>query len=168
MPYILPLDLAKRPGARELAQVATREDAPIVDDALMEATLRGQDRAAWSAEQLAAADDALERIVDATVEASSVIDGMVGKRYPLPLVNSPLVTGWARSIARYLLHKGRTSMDKDSVIVRDYDNAMRLLGMVADGRMNLGEPAPGVPVSTDVRFGGDAPVFSRRQLRAFR
>ena len=48
MPYILPPDLAERPGATELAQVATPDGKRTLDTALMDATLRGTDRSSWA------------------------------------------------------------------------------------------------------------------------
>ena len=53
MPYITTAELAERPGAREIALLATSDNAATVDYALMDATLRGQDRSAWRGSPLA-------------------------------------------------------------------------------------------------------------------
>ena len=110
MPYISTAELAERPGARELALAASSDTAPVVAYALMDATLRGADRSAWTPEQVVAADAALQRVQDAVAEAGAVIDGYLAQRgYALPLSLPPtstgksLLTAWARSIARYLL-----------------------------------------------------------------
>lgn len=169
--YITPAQLADRPGARELAQVATRERDAIVDDALMDATLRGGDRSGWTADQIAIADDALARINAAIVEAVGVIDGFLARRYTLPLANaSDLVTAWARAITRYLLHKDRISGEQNDPILRDYRDALKLLALVADGKFSLGanDPALTDPQDGEVQFGGDAKVFGRDQMRSFR
>ncbi|WP_218241522.1 gp436 family protein [Comamonas fluminis] len=172
MAYITPIDLAERPGARELAQVATPEDKHVADTALMDATLRGGDRSAWSAADQADADAAMARIQDAVSEADSLIDGFLAKRgYALPLAPVPkLVTGWSRSIARYLLHKSRISMETNDPIVRDYRDALKLLQLTADGKFSLG--ADDVVATggsgTDVRFSYPEPVFGRKQLNSFR
>ena len=172
MAYITSIDLAERPGARELAQVATPEDKHIADTALMDATLRGGDRSAWSAADQADADAAMARIQDAVSEADSLIDGFLAKRgYALPLAPVPkLVTGWSRAVTRYLLHKSRISVDSNDPIVRDYRDALKLLQLTADGKFSLG--ADDVVATggsgTDVRFSYPEPVFGRKQLHSFR
>lgn len=178
MPYITHAELAERPGARELAQVATPDGKPVVADDLMDATLRGLDRGAWSAEDTADADAALRRIDDAVSEADAVIDGYLAKRgYAVPLDLSAastrkLVAGWSRSIARYLLQKDSISDEKTSPIARDYRDAQRLLQATAEGKFSLGAEDPqaggGTGANTDVRFSYPEPVFSRSQLRGFR
>ena len=85
MSYISHVQLAERPGARELAEVATATHEHIVAAELMEATLQGGDRSAWSADEIAVADDALQRIDDAVSDAQATIDGFLGKRGYLPL-----------------------------------------------------------------------------------
>lgn len=171
MQYITLDDLAERPGARELAQVATKEGARAVATDLMEATLRGADRSAWAADLVAVADDALQRIQDAVVEAESIIDGNLAKRsYPLPLSPVPkLVTGWARDIARYLLHKDRGGKEDSDPIVRNYRDALKFLALVAKGEFSLGaeDPITSNPNQLDVRFESAPSVFDRTSRRVF-
>ncbi|EPL63726.1 bacteriophage protein [Stutzerimonas stutzeri B1SMN1] len=171
MQYITHDDLAERPGARELAQVATPEHARQVATDLMEATLRGGDRSAWPADQVAVADDALQRVQDAVTEAESLIDGYLAKRsYPLPLSPVPkLVTGWVRDIARYLLHKDRGGKEDSDPIVRNYKDALKFLGLIAKGEFSLGaeDPITSNPNQLDVRFESAPSVFDRTSRRAF-
>ncbi|MNF90718.1 hypothetical protein D3C84_732960 [compost metagenome] len=172
MQYITAAALAERPGSRELAQVATAEHLRMVPFELMEATLRGADRSSWTNDQVAAADDALQRIEDAVVQAESLIDGFLAKRgYPLPLTAVPgMVTGWTRDIARYLLHKDRGGKDDTDPIVRAYKDAMKFLEMTATGKFSLGaeDPVATDPSTIDVRFDSAPNVFNRDQLKAFR
>lgn len=178
MPYISHAELAERPGARELAQVATDDNRPVVDTELMDATLRGADRSAWPSEALADADDALRRVNEAVSEADSLIDGYLVKRgYAVPLAlpgEKPmkLVAAWSRAITRYLLAKDTISDEKSSPIYRDYRDARQLLQQVADGSFSLGAGDPQAPgqggAGTDVRFSYPEPVFGRSQLRSFR
>lgn len=172
MQYITAADLAERPGARELAQVATAEHLRMVPYELMEATLRGTDRSTWSADQLLAADDALQRINDAVSQAESLIDGYLAqRRYNLPLSPVPdLVTGWVRDIARYLLHKDRGGKEDSDPIVRAYRDAMKFLAQIVDGKFSLGaeDPITNNPATLDVRFEASPNVFDRRELRSFR
>lgn len=172
MDYITLAQLAEKPGARELAQVATAEHVDIVDPDLMEATLRGDDRSAWEADDIAAADDAVERITGQMDTAESVINGFLAKRgYALPLTPVPkLVTGWTRDIGRYFLHKDRISSEGTDPILRAYKDAMKLLAMVADGSFSLGidDAILNDPNGGDVQFVSDTKVFGRNELGAFR
>ena len=170
MPYITHTELAERPGARELAQVATADNLRVIDFELMDASLRGGDRSAWDASALAAADDALRRIDDAVTEAEALIDGYLAKRgYALPLAPVPgLVTAWCRGIARYMLHKNRRTMEATDRIARGYTDALRLLQQTADGKFSLGALDAVANDKLDARFECAPSVFSRRQLGAFR
>ena len=176
MPYISHAELAERPGARELAQVATPDGKTVIADDLMDATLRGLDRGAWSAEEIADADAAMRRIDDAVSEADAVIDGYLAKRgYAVPMDLSAastrkLIAGWSRAIARYLLHKSRISLESNDPIVRDYRDALKLLQLTADGKFSLGadDTVATGGSSTDVRFSYPEPVFGRKQLNSFR
>ena len=172
MDYITTEQLAELPGARELAQVASPAHRPVVDSELMEATLRNEDRTAWEPEEIADADDALERITGAVEQAESLINGFLAqRRYTLPLNPVPgLVTGWTRDIARYYLHKDRISSEGTDPIVRAYNDAMKLLGLIEQGKFSLGadDQLLNSPDFLDVRFDSDSKVFSRDQLKGFR
>lgn len=178
MPYISTSELAERPGAREIMLSASGDVAPVSEVGLMDATLRGGDRSAWTAEQRAAADAALRRVEDAVAEAGALIDGYLAQRgYPLPLVLPPTSTGksmltvWARAITRYLLNKNRVTDETKDPVARDYRDATRLLGLVATGKLALGGTDPEAPANTantDVRFDGAPTVFGRSEMRAFR
>lgn len=140
MAYVSHQQLAERPGARELAQVASDEHQPLVPDELMALTLLGSPRNGWLPEQVTQADAALARIDDAVADADGLIDGFLRQRgYPLPLSPVPrLVAVWSRAIARYFLHRHRHALAADDPIVRDYTDALRLLQQVADGKLHLG------------------------------
>lgn len=171
MHYISAEQLAERPGARELAQVATAEHVRVVPAALMEATLRGADRSAWTLDEVAVADDALGRIQDAVEQAEGLIDGFLARRYTVPLATVPsLVSGWTRDIARYLLHKDRGGKEDSDPIVRAYRDALKFLQLIVDGKFGLGadDPIQNNPDLLDVRFESAPSVFNRDQLRRFR
>src|SRR2546427_4656677 len=57
--------------AQELAQVATPERYPVVDDALMDATLLGSDRSAFDPADVAIADEAAAHVQSALDDARS-------------------------------------------------------------------------------------------------
>lgn len=154
MPYVTHQQLHERPGSRELAEVASDEHQAMVPYALMELTLLGGDRESFEPEQIALADEALQRIDDAVADADGLIDGYLRKRgYPIPLSPVPrIVTVWSRAIARYFLHKNRGRLESDDTIVRDYKDALKLLQQVADGKLSLGaddevvETGVGMPI----------------------
>ncbi|WKE65070.1 DUF1320 domain-containing protein [Gallaecimonas kandeliae] len=149
MSYISRSDLAKSPGARELAQVATPEQEAVVDADLMQASLTGADRSAWSADEIAVADQALAVIDAAVVDADAVIDGYLAPRGYLPLDPVPgIVTTWARAITRYQLHKDRVGGEKDDPIVRAYRDALALLQQTAAGKFSLGLGDTTAPAGT--------------------
>jgi phage gp36-like protein len=141
--YISDADLIERPGAAEIAQVATPAELPIVATDLMTATLAGADRSGFDSSDLPAADAALERVHSAIAEASATIDASLGSRYSLPLPTTPLVlTRLARAIVRYILHTHLLTSSEDSPIIRDYRAAMATLREIGAGRMTLGLPQP--------------------------
>lgn len=178
MPYISTAELAERPGAREIALLATSDGAATVDYELMDATLRGTDRSAWSAGELVEADAALQRVQDAVAEADALIDGYLAQRgYTLPLALAPtssgksMLTVWSRAITRYLLNGSRITDESKDPVARDYRDALRRLAEVAAGKLSLGGTDPEAPANasqTDVRFEGAPTVFGRDQLRYFR
>lgn len=172
MLYITGADLAEKPGARELAEVATATHFSVVAADLMEATLRGEDRSAFDADDIEIADDALNRIVVVMDEAESIVNGFLAQRdYTLPLDPVPkLVTGWVRDIGRYNLHKDRIGSEGTDPILRAYRDAMKFLAMVAEGSFSLGAQDQLVnnPDRLDVQFTSDTQAFSRRELNHFR
>ena len=170
MPYITHADLAESPGALELSEVASDEHRPLVPAELLDALLRGGDVSSWPADTVGEAQRAITRIDSAVADACSVIDGFLAKRgYALPLSPvPPLVVAWCRSIARYMLHKNRTSMESKDPIARAYTDAMRLLQQTADGKFSLGAQDVVANDKTDARFTCTPSVFGRNQLRSFR
>lgn len=166
MDYVTLLQLAELPGALELAQVASDKYAAEVDAALMELTLVGADRSAYTADQIAAADSAQARIQQAVTESGAVIDGYIGRRYTLPLASVPgILVTWARAITRYKLHGDRITGETTDPIVRDYKDAIKFLSLVADGKFSLGVEDPAQGTSTgDVRIDAGQKVFGREFL----
>lgn len=171
MDYITPVQLADRPGALEIAQVATPDRESIVDAALMDATLRLADRSAWSADAIAIADAALANVQAAIDDTNAVIDGYLAKRYTLPLPKLPnVLVVYARYIVRYTLHKSRLSDEAKDPIVRDYRDALKFLAAIAGGQLSLGvdDPVLDNPAAGDVQFASDPAVFGRDEMKNFR
>lgn len=167
MDYVTLLQLADLPGALELAQVASDKHAAQVAAPLMELTLTGGDRSAYTAEQIASADSAKSRIQQTVTESSQVIDGYIGRRYTLPLASVPgILTTWARAITRYMLHGTRKSLEATDPIVRDYKDAIKFLTQVAEGKFSLGleDPSAAGAGAGDVRIDVGQKVFGREFL----
>lgn len=168
--YITLVQLAERPGAQELAQVASTSYQAIVADALMEATLRGTDRSAWTTEQIGFADGALARINDAIQDAEGTINGFLRKRgYAVPLDPAPaILSTWARAITRYLLHKDNITDERTNPVARDYRDTMRLLQLVAEGKFSLGTDDPLAPATErDVQSFSAERQFSQDTLKDY-
>ena len=110
--YVTPAQLAEKPGATEISQVATSEHAAaLVDPALMLATLRGESRDAWEPGEIAEADEALARVNQAIDETDALVDAYIRKRVTaVPVLPVPsILTRIARAIVRYELHRHRIS-----------------------------------------------------------
>lgn len=142
--YITLPELADRPGPEELSQVATPQRYRPVDADLLDALLRGNPVSDWTAEEIEVGAQALDRIVSAVNDAQAYIDGFLQQRGYLPLQQRfGLVTGWARAIARYLLHQNRLGPGEEKdPIVRDYKDAVKFLQMTAKGEFSLGAEDP--------------------------
>jgi phage gp36-like protein len=138
--YVTLIQLAERPGALELAQLASPKHEAVGYAELLDLTLRGLARSDYSAAEIAAADAVLARITEAATEASARIDGYLRQRgYTLPLSPvPPIVAGWCRDITRYLLSGDRISDESSDPVLRGYRDAMKLLQQVAAGTFSLG------------------------------
>lgn len=167
MQYVTLLQLAEIPGALELAQVASDQHGSVVDAALMELTLRAGDRSGWLSDDVAAADRAAARIIQAIDEASSVVDGYLARRYTLPLATTPgILVTWARAIVRYKLHSDRITDDRTDPVARDYRDAIRFLELVANGKFSLGveDPTAGPGAAGEIQINPGSKVFGREHL----
>ena len=174
MTYATPVQLADAKLSNELAQVTTPERVRVIDDALMEATLRGTDRAAWTADQVGIADECLRTINAALRSADAVVNGYLRIRkptpYPVPLDPVPeLVATWSRYIARYMLHKDRVNTtEREDPIVRDYKQALYFLQLVADGKFSLGDGDPLPPSGSGMpQFVSEERQFTMATLKDY-
>lgn len=169
VPYITLFNLAERPGFVEISQVVAQDGEIPVNDKLLEAIINNQDLAAWSADDVAAANATISRITESIDDAEAEINGFLRQRgHKLPLAVVPrLLTDWARIIVRYKLHRRRISEEKNDPIVRDYLQVLKFLKLVAEGKYSLGidDAMPvggGVPQQT-----GPERVFDMGSLKDF-
>jgi len=110
----------------------------------------------------------VESVVTAAIESAGVeIDGYLGGRYALPLVTVPaILTKLAADIAVYNLYAlgdGPPESRKER-----YDNAVRFLRSVAEGKISLGanDPAGTGTADKPTVSAGEA-VFSQDSLKGF-
>ncbi|HAT50749.1 MAG: DUF1320 domain-containing protein [Nitrospirae bacterium] len=141
MSYTTASEMLIRFGGVEMAQVATSDEAVVIDAGLLRLTVTGGDRGSYDPALVAVADAALNRINLAIGEAESRINAYLGSRYPLPIatevVASGCLPGICADMARYLLHDNQVI----EVVTQRYAAAMRWLQDVAAGRANLGTGA---------------------------
>lgn len=167
MAYLTPAQLISGGGSlTEIAQIYA------VDESLLRATVDGDDRSEWSAEQIAAADAALVSIIDVLERASAEIDTYLARRgYALPLqaAQFPALATWARMIGRYHIQQQRDVRTEDSGrIERDYRSASRDLEAVAAGRRGLGAGDPllaAESAGSGISMQSEGRLFSRDSLR---
>ncbi len=125
-------------GAIELSQLVAQENASVTG-ALLIRTIEGGDRSAYTADEIAAADEAVALLNRVLERASRVIDSYLTQRYTLPLstalVSSSGLPQVCMDIARFLLANDTPT----DTITQRYDRALRMLRDLADGRSSLGE-----------------------------
>ncbi|MBF0283592.1 MAG: DUF1320 family protein [Magnetococcales bacterium] len=138
--YATPADLLRQFGPAEIAGIARPDDLPAsvrVTGELMRLTVSGEDRAAFSAEERAAADRCLLRIQAALEQASRMMDSYLSRRHSLPLAVERIAVNPLQQICGDL---ARFTLDDDSkseVTTSRWHNAIRWLEGVAAGRALL-------------------------------
>lgn len=164
MAYCTPAQLVdSAPRLKSLAQ------ALDVAEVLLRATVDAGDRDDWSAEEIALADAALVSITQELARADGEIEARLARRgYTLPVdaAQFPILTTWARAIARYHLHADRSGEGADVVegrIERDYLDARKALDMVAEGKLSLGAGDP-LAVPAESSSNGAVRVTSKPRM----
>lgn len=164
--YVTPATLMQRFGALELAQVATLENRPVVSPEVFSRVVLGESTAGDDPTKVADANDALARVQRAITDTDELIDSYIANRYPLPLASVPgILETYAGDIVRYRLHKDFAESGQHPVQVR-YRDALRFLGLLAEGKVTLGASDPVSPSGGGERVQYAAPtaVFSREAL----
>ncbi len=106
-------------------------------------------------------------VVDNALGAADVeIDAYIGERYSLPLDQThAIVTKMAADIAIFNLYSRRQG-PPDHWQAR-YDNAIKMLGMIRDGKIGLGVADPESGVSDSAEVVSVDRVFTRDTLKNF-
>jgi len=141
VPYTTQQDLVDRYGEEELIDLTDRAKPPIgaIDTAVLDAKI---------------------------ADADNLIDSYLARRYVLPVSETPLVlTRIAAAIVRYYLYT-----DAPTEQIRDdYNDAMKFLGQVASGKVDLPLPTGADPEgdSTGAVLDGPGRIFDADSLQGF-
>jgi phage gp36-like protein len=106
-------------------------------------------------------------VTDTALETADVeIDGYLGARYPLPLATvPPVIAKQAVDIAIYNLYARR--MGPPEHWQKRYENVIRFLERVADGRISLGAGDPEPPAADEAMVSSAERIFTRTNLSSF-
>lgn len=89
-----------------------------------------------------------------------------GYQLPLDHLQFPVLTVWARAIARYHLHPQRDRTNEETGrIERDYRNAIRSLNSIAKGELSLGANDP-LAVDAGAQDGGAVRIESNPRMHS--
>lgn len=152
MPYTTPIILLDQFGDKEIALLAGSE-FPNVDETLLRLTVTAGDRSAYSAQDIADADQTLVRIQSAINSAEKLIDSYISQRYTLPLgqsfIDQSPLPEFCNDLVRYKLSDDRATEEVES----RRHSALRWFKDVSMNKASLGEldtsvaSAPGRVVS---------------------
>lgn len=142
MSYLTPAQLILAPGM--LGEVAE----PFgIDPDLMAATIKGGDRSAWSASEIAEADAALQAVLHTIVTSEGELNGYLVRRgYNVATLSGsahPVLQTWTRSVFRYHWQPQRDRNNEETGrIERDYRQTLRTVDQLGKGSVTLGENDP--------------------------
>lgn len=163
MAYATPQTLIDRVADIEtLSQAASPVDQVPVSGELLRLTIESGDRSAFTAEQQAAADDALMSLQMAIGDAESQVNGYLTGRHSVPLATVPdAIVRHTIGIAIYYVMGSRASEREE----RMYKDAIAFLRDVARGVVSLGTDASGDQPDTSgtVQFEPGTKHFGRDQ-----
>ena len=87
-------------------------------------------------------------VSDAIADAAAEVDTYLASRYTLPLASVPdAIARIAAQVARYNLWRRDVPADHPAYV--SYKDALKDLGRIADGSMNLGLTPLGTPIADD-------------------
>ena len=165
MSYLIITDLLKSPGALELSETATPDHRAPIQAELLEAVILAANTSAWAADEIAIAMEAVAVINDAMRVVAQLIDGYLRPRYSLPLASIPAyLSDVETKLVRYRLHRHLTrGAAQQHPVIRDYDDAMKMLRDIAAGKLSLGIDDPNINAAG---LGGAVEFVSRPSVFA--
>lgn len=146
-------------STREEVRGLIKDDAlnAIIGDAFIEAPAQREELVA--------------PIIDEAIsDADGEIDGYLAKRYPVPLQRVPKIIGkCSKDIAVYNLFSriGINEGNEEKIVQTRYENAIRFLTMVSEGKASLGVDSTSSGSSTGGSFAmkSSPRLFSRESMK---
>lgn len=166
MNYATVADMIKRFSAEELAQVADRDIPRVVTPALLTAVASNSSLASYTADEIAAANKAVDVINVALADATDTIHSFLASRYGMPLVSVPdIIVRTVCDLARYNLFKDQVT----ERMTQAHTAAIKWLGMAADGKVMIGiAPVGEQPTTSDgAEMHASETVFNRKRSQGF-
>jgi phage gp36-like protein len=167
MTYATVADLINRYSAEELAQVADRGIPRIVTPELLTAVANQTSLDGFTAEQLAAADAAIDSINVALNDATDTIHSYLAARYGMPLASvPPIITRTVCDLARYYLFKDQVT----ERMTQAHNAATKWLEQARDGKVTIGiAPIGGQQPETSngAEMHSSETVFNRDRSKGF-
>lgn len=137
MPYATQADLVTRFGTDELIQLTDRVNGNAIDAAVVSAALG---------------------------DADALIEGYLASRYALPITPvPPMLKRMAADLARYMLHGNAAT----ELVRKAYEDALKLLRDLADGRAALAGAAPVAVGAVPAAAAGDVRVAAGERNLTF-
>lgn len=139
MSYAVQADLVGRFSEQEIIQLTDRQGLGVID---------------------------VDVLQQALLDADAEIDGYIGSRVTLPLTTVPrILVGYACDIARYKLYAD----DATEQVRLRYQDAIKFLALVGQGKLSLGVDTANEPVATSGGVQSSAPdrVFNADSLAGF-
>lgn len=164
--YASATQLLARYSAEEIAQRADDSLPPLVDGELLAKAARGDDLAAYSPEEQAAAVAALANVERALRDADSTINGYLATRYQTPVTQAAdVLERIACQLARYFLYDDAVT----DQVKKNHDDAMSFLRDVSVGKVQLGPGDSGATAlaSAGAEMVSEPLVFSRDRAKGF-
>jgi phage gp36-like protein len=112
-----------------------------------------------------------EEVDKAIAYADMLINAHVGERYALPFTAVPeLVKTIAVDLATWKLFYRKKKDKLPEAVQKAYDNSMKLLGQIRDGKIGIGvTPAGGKvePEAGTIQVAGSAAIFTKDSLERY-
>ncbi len=145
MVYATVADLCRWFGYKEVSEISGQDDVALIDTELFREVVDGYSSGAWTADQVEAANQALQRIETALADASRLADGYLAARYTLPLTEDVIAASALPRIVGDLVHAMLFSDQDVKIVTSRQDKALRWLESVSRGQVRLGADAPAQP-----------------------
>jgi phage gp36-like protein len=169
MPYCLIVDIDLT--LKELIQLTDDNVPLLVTVEALEAAMAAGDMTGFPENVQVATPKALDNIDKAIDYAGMLINANVGERYALPFTAVPeLVKSIAVDLATWKLFYRKKKDKLPEAVQKAYDNSMKLLGQIRDGKIGIGVTPAGSKVEPEagsMLTAGTKPLFTNDTLERY-